>query len=163
MNVVMLPTVGPLTYRGKYPHRMRIFSNGDPLSKIHSRHMGDMKSPHFVELNNGKRFYIDGFFLADFNLPTKHAELGRFDWSPVIASAEAMPQEAYDAMLDEIRRYRAALEKNRKRITAKQEGGDDGYCYVVRVDGIERWNGLTRREVEYYKKIELEKLMEKFQ
>lgn len=36
------------------------------------------------------------------------------------------------------------------KITARQEGGDDGYCYVVRVDGVEFVNGLTRREVPYY-------------
>lgn len=29
--------------------------------------------------------------------------------------------------------------------TAKQEGGDDGYCYVVRVNGKEYFNGLTPR------------------
>lgn len=37
------------------------------------------------------------------------------------------------------------------KITAKQEGGDDGYCYVVRINGNEFINGLTRREVPYYK------------
>lgn len=38
------------------------------------------------------------------------------------------------------------------KITAKQEGGDDGYCYVVRCNGVEVINGLTRSEVAYYKK-----------
>lgn len=37
------------------------------------------------------------------------------------------------------------------RITAKQEGGDDGYCWAVRVNGALFVNGLTRREVPYYK------------
>ena len=37
------------------------------------------------------------------------------------------------------------------KITAKQEGGDDGYCYVVRINGVEFVNGLTRREVPYYR------------
>lgn len=42
------------------------------------------------------------------------------------------------------------------KITAKQEGGNDGYCYVIRVDGKEYVNGLTRAEVPYYKKRALE-------
>lgn len=37
------------------------------------------------------------------------------------------------------------------RVTYRQEGGDDGYQYVVRVDGRPYMNGLTRREAEYYK------------
>ena len=37
------------------------------------------------------------------------------------------------------------------KITARQEGGDDGYCYVVRVNGKELINGLTRSEVPHYK------------
>lgn len=37
------------------------------------------------------------------------------------------------------------------KITAKQEGGDDGFCYVVRVDGKVYQTGLTRREVPHYK------------
>lgn len=41
-----------------------------------------------------------------------------------------------------------------RRVTYRQEGGDDGYCYVVRVDGQERWNGLTRREAVYYRDVE---------
>lgn len=35
------------------------------------------------------------------------------------------------------------------KITAKQEGGDDGYCYVVRVNGVKYVEGLTRSEVPY--------------
>jgi len=46
------------------------------------------------------------------------------------------------------------------RITAKQEGGDDGYCYAVRIDGKLYVNGLTRREVPYYKERALEKWKE---
>lgn len=37
------------------------------------------------------------------------------------------------------------------KITAKQEGGDDGYCYVIRIDGKEFVNGLTRHQLTYYK------------
>ncbi len=39
----------------------------------------------------------------------------------------------------------------RPRITAKQEGGDDGYCYVIRINGKKLIEGLTRSEVNYYK------------
>lgn len=50
------------------------------------------------------------------------------------------------------------MNKIRKpKITAKQEGGDDGYCYVVRVDGRAFVNGLTRSEVPYYKRKALER------
>lgn len=45
-----------------------------------------------------------------------------------------------------------------KRITYRQEGGDDGYSYVVRVDGRAKWNGLTQRQAMYYKEIEADKI-----
>ena len=41
--------------------------------------------------------------------------------------------------------------KKLPKITAKQEGGDDGYCYAVRINGVEFVNGLTRSEVPYWK------------
>lgn len=42
--------------------------------------------------------------------------------------------------------------EQKPKITAKQEGGDDGYQYAVRINGRLYINGLTRREVPYYKK-----------
>jgi hypothetical protein len=45
-----------------------------------------------------------------------------------------------------------------KRITYRQEGGDDGYSYVVRVDGRAKWNGLTQREAMHYKEREADKI-----
>ncbi len=33
----------------------------------------------------------------------------------------------------------------------RQVGGDDGYCWAVFVNGVERVNGLTRGEVPYYR------------
>ena len=38
-----------------------------------------------------------------------------------------------------------------KYTTCRQEGGNDGYCYVIRVNGQERINGLTRHETDYYR------------
>jgi len=38
------------------------------------------------------------------------------------------------------------------RVTARQEGGDDGYQYVVRVDGCTKINGLNKRMADYYKR-----------
>lgn len=32
------------------------------------------------------------------------------------------------------------------KVTYRQEDGDDGYCYCIRVDGRALYNGLTRRE-----------------
>jgi hypothetical protein len=47
------------------------------------------------------------------------------------------------------------------KITARQEGGDDGYCYVVRVDGRSYITGLHRSEVKYYKEQALSRWKEK--
>ncbi len=47
------------------------------------------------------------------------------------------------------------------KITAKQEGGDDGYCYVIRINGKEFVSGLTRAEVPYYKQRALESYLSK--
>ena len=41
--------------------------------------------------------------------------------------------------------------KKYKYTSARQVGGDDGYCWVVFVNGRARVNGLTRREVYYYR------------
>ena len=38
-----------------------------------------------------------------------------------------------------------------RRITSRQEGGDDGYSYAIRIDGRLFVNGLTRSEVPYYR------------
>ena len=54
-----------------------------------------------------------------------------------------------------------AKRMRKAKITARQEGGDDGYCYVVRIDGRSFINGLTRHEVPYYKKLALKYWEEK--
>lgn len=41
--------------------------------------------------------------------------------------------------------------KNAPKVTYRQEGGDDGYCYVVRVNGREVMNGLTRSSAMHEK------------
>jgi hypothetical protein len=48
-----------------------------------------------------------------------------------------------------------------KRVTYKQEGGDDGYSYVVRVDGRAKWNGLSQREAMSYKQREVDEIAKK--
>jgi len=45
-----------------------------------------------------------------------------------------------------------------RRVTARQEGGDDGYQYVVRVDGRMVANGLTKGEAEHEKKRQRDQL-----
>lgn len=45
---------------------------------------------------------------------------------------------------------------SKPKITAKQVGGDDGYQYAVFINGRMFVNGLTRREVPYYKQRALE-------
>lgn len=47
------------------------------------------------------------------------------------------------------------------RVTYRQEGGDDGYAYVVRVDGYPKWKGLTQREAMYYKEREVDEIAKK--
>ena len=48
-------------------------------------------------------------------------------------------------------------ELRKHKITAKQIGGDDGYQWTVLINGREYINGLTKREVPYYKKKALER------
>lgn len=51
---------------------------------------------------------------------------------------------------------------SKPKITAKQEGGDDGYCYVVRINGREFVDGLGYREVPHYKEQALRHYNENF-
>lgn len=39
-----------------------------------------------------------------------------------------------------------------KQVSIKQEGGDDGYCWVLRVGGYAVFDGMTRSEAEYRRK-----------
>lgn len=48
-----------------------------------------------------------------------------------------------------------------KRVTYRQEGGDDGYQYVVRVDGRSKWNGLTQRQAAYEKEREVDAIAQR--
>ena len=47
------------------------------------------------------------------------------------------------------------------RVTAKQEGGDDGYSYAVRVDGRKRVGGLHKSEVAFEKLQAVQELAKK--
>lgn len=50
-----------------------------------------------------------------------------------------------------------ATKQRAPKVTYRQEGGDDGYCYQVRVDGVARgYASLTRREAQYEKRRILE-------
>ena len=57
------------------------------------------------------------------------------------------------------RRKDSGEDKLNRRVTARQEGGDDGYHWVVRVDGRMVMNGLTKREADYEKKRQRDQLM----
>lgn len=57
------------------------------------------------------------------------------------------------------RRKESGQLKAERRVTSKQIGGDDGYHHCVLVDGRVVMNGLTRREVSYYKSLEVRKLL----
>ncbi len=41
------------------------------------------------------------------------------------------------------------LKLPKPKVTYRQEGGDDGYCYVVRVDGRAVDSGLTRNTAKW--------------
>jgi hypothetical protein len=41
------------------------------------------------------------------------------------------------------------------KVTYRQEDGDDGYSYVVRVNGFARMSGLTRSQAMYEKQVVL--------
>lgn len=65
------------------------------------------------------------------------------------APKRAKEKAAYDA----VKRKTASADQAEKygkgtwgRVTYKQEGGDDGYQYVLRVDGKPKFSGLTQRE-----------------
>jgi hypothetical protein len=45
------------------------------------------------------------------------------------------------------------------KITAKKYGGDDSYSWAVFIDGRPFVTGLTRREVDHYKKKAEERVM----
>ena len=77
--------------------------------------------------------------------------------------AEAPARRAADAKFAAEKRKTDMAEYDKKygkgtwnRVTYKQEGGDDGYSYVVRVDGKTKWNGLTQRQAQFYKQQEVE-------
>jgi hypothetical protein len=48
-----------------------------------------------------------------------------------------------------------------RRVTMRQENGDDGYCYVVRVDGRAKWDGMTRSEATWRRNTEIAELRKK--
>lgn len=58
------------------------------------------------------------------------------------------------------RRKETGQLKAERRVTFSQIGGDDGYHWAVLVDGRVVWNGLTQREIQHYKRIEVEKLLQ---
>lgn len=43
------------------------------------------------------------------------------------------------------------MKRKYKYTTARQVGGDDGYCWAIFLNGSQVINGLTRREVSYYR------------
>lgn len=52
--------------------------------------------------------------------------------------------------------YTPEMKARVKRVRIKQEGGDDGYCWVLRVDGRAIYNGMTRSEAEYRRRTWIE-------
>ena len=82
------------------------------------------------------------------------------------ADAPKRRAEASKFAADERKRDMAEYDKlygkgTWNRVKYKQEGGDDGYSYVVHVDSRSKWNGLTKREAMHYKKTEVEAIAKK--
>lgn len=55
---------------------------------------------------------------------------------------------------------RPSIRSLMNRVTSRPEGGDDGYCWAIRVDGRPVINGLTRTEASYYRQKEIARLAE---
>jgi hypothetical protein len=104
-HAVKLPTNGSRKYRGKYPTRFRQYSSGGAEAPIVAKHLGT-RSPIFVELNNGDRYYIDGFYLSTFNLPKHSWDARKTDFEPIIANHTRLDIHAYNRMLAEIKQMR---------------------------------------------------------
>lgn len=75
------------------------------------------------------------------------------------APKRAKEKAAYDA----VKRKATSADQAEKygkgtwgRVTYKQEGGDDGYQYVLRVDGQPKYRGLTQREASWRKEQEVD-------
>jgi hypothetical protein len=69
-------------------------------------------------------------------------------------------ENATDAQRAAIER-RARPKRKAARVTARKYNGDDAYSWAVFVDGCPKWTGLQRSEVDYYKRIENERLASK--
>ena len=48
------------------------------------------------------------------------------------------------------------------RVTYRQEGGDDGYCYAVRIDGKKLCSGQTQSQAMYEKRKAVDELAKKY-
>jgi hypothetical protein len=82
------------------------------------------------------------------------------------AGAADRKKEAQRYYADERKKNVEELEKlygkgTYKRVKYRQVGGDDGYQYVVFVDGRPKWNGLTQSEARYYAKNEMDNIAKK--
>ena len=73
-------------------------------------------------------------------------------WEDEFRARQAAEKAAKSAQEKEYRQYG---------ITARKSGGDDAYSWAVFINGHMMVNGLSKREVLYYKKIALEKAKEK--
>ena len=72
--------------------------------------------------------------------------------APVAAAALAAFSEALGAT--------PKASPNAKRVTMRQVGGDDGYCWAVMVDGVPKWEGMQRGEASWRRDAEIKRLDE---
>jgi hypothetical protein len=70
--------------------------------------------------------------------------------APVAAAALAAFSEALAAT--------PGASPNAKRVTMRQVGGDDGYCWAVMVDGVPKWEGMQRGEASSRRSAEIARL-----
>ena len=86
------------------------------------------------------------------------------DWK---AGAEDRKKEASKASSAQraidLKKYEQLYGKGTwNRVTYRQEGGDDGYCYVVRVDGRTLCTGQTLSQAMYEKRAAVDDLAKKY-
>jgi hypothetical protein len=86
------------------------------------------------------------------------------DWK---AGAEDRKKEASKVSsaqrATDMKKYEALYGKGTwNRVTYRQEGGDDGYCYVVRIDGKKLCSGQTQSQAQYEKRKAVDELAKKY-
>ncbi len=78
------------------------------------------------------------------------------DYARLSSWPPAVEQAARAAFAEGLEALRPS--PNAKRVTMRQVGGDDGYCWAVMVDGVPKWEGMQRGEAGSRRTAEIKRL-----